>query len=1472
MRPGGKPAVALRISLLVALLPCLALGIVALRRVVDSRMTEVRDALLTSLQSRLGRTITYGQVSPSVFGQLAITDLRIYSATDPGRVVLSVDRLRASYSLLRLLLTREPMQALREINLSGSVLTLDTQTDQEIFSALLKAAREPGATGAKPFSAPATLRISGSELSVRFASEAAQVSVSRLFFSVSGGEKWLTLSLSCGLAGTLALPGPLGGAFQTRVAVSGKAAPDLAWADLDLQVRSFVHDRIALRDQTFLLSYRDGVLRLTKIEDRAPVDLQLEVGTVSRTAKLTFRSDALRASDLFTLRGEWEPAMGWLAHPVSARGALSLGLDGSGLAYEADVQTVLSDNRLPADVTLSARVSGDAASLRVHSLSLEYPSGSLAFTGDLELPSLLPQGQATIHGLADLLGRRVDGTLTVGRGPSVAGVPRGLWASAAALEIGGTSLRDVRVDLAMSAGAANVSLSALSVAAPGSALIPRAYLTGSVTWTPEVRVDLAGSVDSITLGAALSALSPGQADALGPSIGAMVASGSLRLATDLKTFAVDIPAVTVVDPSNAGNRATGSLSVADDRVSIRSLDLSYLGQSLSGTAEVDLASGRAVGFRSSFSLNGVPFDVGGSLEANDLLFSGSYGIEGALAVFPFETDRRDMYFWVRSTGMPVPLAGIPVTASLDLKGAFPDGEEWFVTSTGSRAAFRLPGSNTPVVAEMDFVLNRSGISFERLSLADSVSTVTGTGSVGFVDLSRPAVTLSLRLRGPRTAEQYSVEGSLSPEDLQVRMNAVGSPLARLGQRVVTGSFRGTATISGSPAAPEINASVALENGRFNRDPITLAADVSASGSGLSLRNLRFGLGSQRLTEGAASFDVKSGTFNLGGRYDGELLSDQVRLRVGVSGTLAGYSLADVAALAFPRNMVATLTVSEATVNAVPFPPWSVQFRSQDDALAFTGGPGGVLEGRLGKDRRFTARLKAPFPLVGAIDGILEGSRLNATMAVDRLNVAVISTLLKSDIVEFTGGTAAGTVTIYGPVNDPDIVGSMRVSGATVRTPLSPDPVTGVNTYVSFGPGQATEEEKVFVLDAVTASMGKGKISAAARFTIDHWAPTAFELQLTAEPPEGVRIVWRFGTLAVDGYVRGTARIVHDGVRTQVISSDLVVQSSRLTLDFSTAEADPEAGAEGEPYPMGVDLRITTGRNVQFFWPSQTFPILKTTARQGSVLKVVYDGEADELIMEGEAEVLAGTLFFFDRSFSIREGSIVFQENKLQFDPRVSVRAEIRERDAENQDYRIFLEADRVRLSEFSTQSIRFSSEPALPSAVILERIGQSIFSRTVASGEGTAALPLFASLTGDVINQVGLLSPVEDRVRDFLGLDLVSIRTQLVQNFLVDKILSQGNGLDNNGPALGKYFGNTELTIGKYIGDDLFLTMMVRLQTADAGGQPGIVGLTGLSPAFEIGLEWETPFFILDWSFLPRHPESLFLSDNTLGIRWRLSY
>lgn len=109
---------------------------------------------------------------------------------------------------------------------------------------------------------------------------------------------------------------------------------------------------------------------------------------------------------------------------------------------------------------------------------------------------------------------------------------------------------------------------------------------------------------------------------------------------------------------------------------------------------------------------------------------------------------------------------------------------------------------------------------------------------------------------------------------------------------------------------------------------------------------------------------------------------------------------------------------------------------------------------------------------------------------------------------------------------------------------------------------------------------------------------------------------------------------------------------------------------------------------------------------------------------------------------------------------------------------------------------------------------------------------------------------------------MFSVRTQVIQNIVAEKVLGyQGlNPLDN-----------TSLSLGKYLGDDLFLEMLVRLE-APRGSSGLLLPGHGLTSEFELNLEWDTPFFLLVWSFLPRNPDALFLTDNSLALKWRYTY
>ncbi len=147
--------------------------------------------------------------------------------------------------------------------------------------------------------------------------------------------------------------------------------------------------------------------------------------------------------------------------------------------------------------------------------------------------------------------------------------------------------------------------------------------------------------------------------------------------------------------------------------------------------------------------------------------------------------------------------------------------------------------------------------------------------------------------------------------------------------------------------------------------------------------------------------------------------------------------------------------------------------------------------------------------------------------------------------------------------------------------------------------------------------------------------------------------------------------------------------------------------------------------------------------------------------------------------------------------------------------RVFLDAD----SPFSKFSPRFSSDPPRTDAEILAMIGAPFVNQAESQGIGMAAF-----LYSDVLSQNLILRPFEQKVRQTLNLDMFSIRTQIIQNLAAQKVLGTAlNPLDN-----------TSVSIGKYLGNDLFLEMLVRLHPASdpgGGGRPPRAGcLQRVSP------------------------------------------
>jgi hypothetical protein len=114
---------------------------------------------------------------------------------------------------------------------------------------------------------------------------------------------------------------------------------------------------------------------------------------------------------------------------------------------------------------------------------------------------------------------------------------------------------------------------------------------------------------------------------------------------------------------------------------------------------------------------------------------------------------------------------------------------------------------------------------------------------------------------------------------------------------------------------------------------------------------------------------------------------------------------------------------------------------------------------------------------------------------------------------------------------------------------------------------------------------------------------------------------------------------------------------------------------------------------------------------------------------------------------------------------------------------------------------------------------------------------------------------------------MLSIRTRIIQN----AVISGAGGLGQSAPVdrnrVGNYFDNTTVSIGKYIGQDMFMhgTLAVKY---DENRQT----FGGLKLEPDIGIDWQTPYFNIRWSFFPYSPQNWWVNDHSVTLSWSKSY
>lgn len=293
------------------------------------------------------------------------------------------------------------------------------------------------------------------------------------------------------------------------------------------------------------------------------------------------------------------------------------------------------------------------------------------------------------------------------------------------------------------------------------------------------------------------------------------------------------------------------------------------------------------------------------------------------------------------------------------------------------------------------------------------------------------------------------------------------------------------------------------------------------------------------------------------------------------------------------------------------------------------------------------------------------------------------------------------------------------------------------------------------------------------------------------------------------------------------------------------------------FDVEVMLDVTMQSRVQVFY--STF--IRGLVVPNSRVTFAYNSAQENMAIDGSVPLRSGEIIYLNSSFYIKEGRIDFSDTDIGFDPYVTIRAETRERDSQNNDVTISLSIDHQRISELTP---KLTSSPAKSEKDIMELLGNFVTARS----ENVTS---FMLATGDYALQTLLIRKVENALRDFLNFDILSIRTMVVQNALK---YSMAQSSEQQGITISNFLDNTTVYIGKYFGNALYADAMLRLvynknRISDGSTLQGLI----LQP--EIGFEMESPLAKIRWSLAPDLSDlsrNNFVIIPSLTLSWKFDF
>ncbi|MFO7731529.1 MAG: hypothetical protein R6V86_12290 [Spirochaetia bacterium] len=1408
-------------------------------------MSALKQDAIASLEESLNRSISYDSISPSLLLYLEVRGVEIETFTPEGPKNVDIGKIRIRYDFWSLI-KGELFSAVTEISLINSSFSIDQINDKGLIDRVttlvgLKEEREEVV-----IDLPDHLKISGHNIEISYRNPEISLFISNLSFDLSSRESRLQLEAQGTSAAEFTREVPVGvsslKSAESDFKINSRYSTEEGQTLSQLSLDNFTSNLLDFSSLTLEVDTDEQEVSIRKIEDRSPWDFKVDYLPDTESIQIEFAAKEFSPIQNIKPRDDLYPYSAWLNSVISGTANLNYNVAAQSIDYRSQIEVSADNEFLPFPVYMSTKVSGsnnfavfDHLSLRSSKIDADY-RGTVHFerpfaTGYINVQKLA-MGEKTLQGSASIEGTREE-----------------FFINSSSVAIDSIEIEDILINGSLDSEEVDFEISAGHYLKGPDAEQENKNMRveGTYIFSETPFLELSLSTDNVSTEAVLQEFLPEQ---IKQSVlnTPLFLTTEAYLTTNFERFSFSLLPV-IVNNSDGEELARGSINGNNDRLRIENANLSLDRYNIGGDMELTKQSDVTYKFNSSVSVNSVNYDLRGMLhQGNTLVIRGNYGVYLGLVM-----QSQYTAFSLKMDRIPLPLDDEGVSElTFNGRGVYRTEDNWNlqVKELHMRDLPQLPEDNQLVLSGS---MQPGLFQVNTLQYSDGISILNGNIDIDYQSLEPFNGDVLLNLSNENETETYRLIARRNQSGIHSNLQVEAAPLSRFRELPVKGLLSGSVDVQGTLEKPQIDFSMNLDDGEFRNGPLLLETAGGYNEDKLELSYVHAEYRSHLLQRTEADFDFTTGDFALQGEYRSIFSRKRASAHISLMGNAEDiqhpfeFQKIDSAAIS------AQLAIEQIELLGEQRDSWYFQALRKDGTLRFSGGPEDAVEGVFEETGAYQLSLSEPLPI--RFEGSGNMSEEDFLTEINDIYIeAGLIEMFGVEAIAFNSGILTGDLLIDGAINDPEFNGALELQGLSGNVKFVAEPIDPFSTRIDF-------EGKDATVQPVRVSAGGRQAQLVGGFEFDRWAPANIRVEVETLHPEGIHVIYKEAAsgLNVDAYALGTF-VFQQGIDNNLIQGDLTARNSVITLeDKQTVDIRPTT-------PLVVDLSIKTGRRVEFLWPRRNLPILQAYADPDQTINIYFESLTNTFRLTGEVNMQGGELYYFQRSFYIKEGMIAFNEDENNFDPLLNVEAEIKEVDNSGRPVTISLIVDNEPLSTFTP---RFVSQPALSTVEIANILGANLY--TQFSGTQTD-LTSALLLTGDIFSQFSVVRTFEQQVKDVFNLDLFSLRTQMVQNIILERVLNQNITQDpEEDVTLGRYLDNTTLFLGKYLGNDLFFEALLQIQQ-----EPISVGdfqRDELDFTMEVGLEWNTPLFLLNLSISPDFVEPLNSIENTsVGLSWDYSY